>query len=66
MLSRLAPERELLEGFASPAVATVGVLFTVAVGMYSTGSITLIADKLVGLPKTLNPAQFKIGQCLSE
>ena len=56
----LAPESELLEGFASPAVATVGVLFTIAAGMYSTGSITLIADKLIGLPKTLNEALRKI------
>lgn len=56
----LAPERELLEGFASPAVATVGVLFTVAAGMYSTGAITLIADKFIGLPKTLSKAQLKI------
>ena len=60
MTLRLAPEGELLEGFASPAVATVGVLFTVAAGMYSTGAITLIADKLIGLPKTLSTAQIKI------
>jgi di/tricarboxylate transporter len=38
----------------------VGVLFTVAAGMYSTGAITLIADKLIGLPKTLSTAQIKI------
>jgi len=60
MTLRLAPEGELLEGFASPAVATVGVLFTVAAGMYSTGAITLIADKLIGLPKTLSTAQIKL------
>jgi len=60
MTLRLAPEEELLKGFANSGVITVGVLFIVAAGMYSTGAITLIADKLIGLPKTLKEAQLKI------
>ena len=55
----LAPEGDLLIGFANSGVATVGVLFTVAAGMYSTGAITIIADKLIGLPETLNKANLK-------
>ena len=42
----LAPENKLLAGFSNTAVSTVGVLFVVAAGMYSTGAITLIADRL--------------------
>lgn len=60
MTLRLAPEDELLKGFANSGVATVGVLFIVAAGMYSTGAITLIADRMIGLPKTLSSAQLKI------
>jgi len=59
MTLNLAPAGDLLIGFANPGVATVGVLFPVAAGMYSTGAITLIADKLIGLPETLNMANLK-------
>jgi di/tricarboxylate transporter len=55
----LAPEGELLLGFANTGVATVGILFTVAAGMYATGAISIIADRLIGLPKTLNMANLK-------
>ncbi len=60
MTLNLAPEEDLLKGFANSGVVTVGVLFLVAAGMYSTGAITLIADRLIGLPKTLTVAQLKI------
>ena len=56
----LAPEEESLKGFSNSGVLTVAVLYMVAAGMYSTGAITLIAEKLIGLPKTLRKAQFKI------
>ena len=59
MTLQLAPQGELLLGFANPGVATVGVLFPVAAGMYATGAITLIADKIIGLPGTLNMASMK-------
>ena len=59
MTLQLAPQSELLLSFANPGVATVGVLFPVAAGMYATGAITLIADKLIGLPGTLNMANLK-------
>ena len=59
MTLQLAPQGELLLGFANPGVATVGVLFPVAAGMYATGAITLIADKIIGLPETLNMANIK-------
>jgi len=56
----LAPEGDLLRGFANPGVVTVAVLFVVAAGMYSTGAITLLADRVIGLPTTIRSAQIKI------
>ena len=56
----LAPEGDLLRGFANPGVVTVATLFVVAAGMYSTGAITLLADRVIGLPATLRSAQLKI------
>lgn len=60
MTLRLAPEDQLLEGFSNVGVATVAVLFMVAAGMYSTGAITLITDRFIGLPNSLREAQLKI------
>ncbi|MBV9355773.1 MAG: SLC13 family permease [Chloroflexi bacterium] len=56
----LAPEGELLAGFANPGVLTVGVLFVVAAGMYSTGAVNRVVDQLIGLPRTLGEALGKL------
>jgi di/tricarboxylate transporter len=56
----LAPMDQLLDGFANSGVLTIGALFMVAAGMYSTGAITMITEKLIGRPKTLLGAQLKI------
>ena len=56
----LAPAAELLKGFSNPGMLTVAVLFMVAAGMYATGAITMIMDKLIGLPRTIVGAQVKI------
>jgi len=57
---RLAPLGESLKGFANQGMLTVGVLLMVAAGMYRTGAITLITEKLIGQPKKLIAAQMKI------
>ena len=57
---RLAPLDDCLKGFSNPGVLTIGALYLVAAGMYSTGAITLICEKLIGRPKTLLGAQSKI------
>jgi len=56
----LAPTDELLKGFSNQGMLTVAVLFMVAAGMYATGAITMIMDKLIGLPKSVFAAQLKI------
>jgi di/tricarboxylate transporter len=57
---RLAPLGESLKGFSNPGMLTAGALLMVAAGMYRTGAITLITEKLIGLPKSLLAAQVKI------
>jgi di/tricarboxylate transporter len=57
---RLAPLEASLKGFSNPGVLTIGALFMVAAGMYSTGAITMISEKLIGRPKTLITAQARI------
>ncbi len=56
----LAPLSDSLKGFSNEGVLTVGALFMVAAGMYSTGAISLIADRLIGRPTSMLVAQFKI------
>lgn len=57
---RIAPESAVLAGFSNTGVLTVGALFMVAAGMYATGAVTMIANKLIGRPKTITRAQLKI------
>jgi len=57
---KLAPTQELLKGFSNQGMLTVGVLYLVAGGMYATGAITAIMDKLIGRPTRLMSAQMKI------
>lgn len=56
----LAPLDESLKGFSNPGVLTIGALFMIAAGMYSTGAINIISDKLIGRPTSLLRAQLKI------
>ena len=57
---RLAPLSHSLKGFSNPGMLTIGALLMVAAGMYRTGAITLITEKLIGRPKSLIAAQTKI------
>lgn len=56
----LAPTDELLKGFSNQGMLTVAVLYIVAAGMYATGAITMIMNRLIGLPKRIMTAQIKI------
>ena len=57
---RLAPLDRSLAGFANSGVLTIGALFMVAAGMYSTGAITLLSERFIGRPKSMLAAQLKI------
>ena len=56
----LAPLDRSLAGFSNSGVLTIGALFMVAAGMYSTGAISLLSEKLIGRPKSMLGAQLKI------
>ena len=60
MTLRLATASALLKGYSNTGVVTVAALYPVAAGMYSTGAISLVSERLIGLPKSLTVAQLKI------
>lgn len=60
MTLRLANPSDLLRGFSNAGVLTVAALFPVATGMYSTGAISLLSQKLIGKPKTETSANFRV------
>ncbi len=55
----LTPE-EALAGLSNEGMVTVGVLYVVVSGLRETGSIAWIAQHLLGRPKSLPEAQFKV------
>jgi di/tricarboxylate transporter len=56
----LAPESEALSGFSNSGVLSVIVLYVVAEGMYRTGAISLIIDRVVGMPASERAANLRI------
>jgi di/tricarboxylate transporter len=56
----LAPLRASLAGFSNAGVLTVGALYMVAAGMYSTGAMTLIGEWLIGRPRSEREVQLRI------
>jgi di/tricarboxylate transporter len=56
----LAPLGRSLAGFSNAGVLTIGALYMVAAGMYSTGAISLLSERFIGRPKTDLGAQLKI------
>jgi Na+/H+ antiporter NhaD/arsenite permease-like protein len=60
MTLQLAPPSGLLKGFSNAGVLTVAALFPVAIGMYSTGAISILSQRLFGNPKTETAAHPRI------
>ncbi len=56
----IAPLEDSLKGFNNPGVLTIGALFMIAAGMYSTGAISILSEKLIGRPASVLSAQLKI------
>jgi di/tricarboxylate transporter len=57
---QLAPLEDSLKGFNNPGVLTIGALFMIAAGMYSTGAVSILSEKLIGRPRSVFKAQLKI------
>ena len=60
MTLKLAPPAALLKGYSNTGVVTVAALYPVAAGMYATGAISLISERLIGLPRSITAAQIRI------
>ena len=60
MTLQLAPPADLLKGYSNTGVITVAALYPVAAGMYATGAISLLSERVIGLPKSITAAQLKI------
>ena len=60
MTLQLAPPAALLKGYSNTGVITVAALYPVAAGMYATGAISLLSEKIIGLPKSISMAQVRI------
>ena len=60
MTLKLAAPAALLKGYSNTGVVTVAALYPVAAGMYATGAISLVSERLIGLPRSLLVAQLKI------
>ncbi len=60
---KLAPLEDSLKGFNNPGVLTIGALFMIAAGMYSTGAISILSEKLIGRPTSVFMPNLKF--CLT-
>jgi di/tricarboxylate transporter len=60
MTLKLASAESLLTGFSNTGVLTVAALFPVAAGMYATGAISLLSQRMIGLPTSVMAAQLRI------
>ncbi len=60
MLVGILSPQEAFSGLANEGVITVGVLYVVAAGLRETGVISVAAHKLLGRPRSVAHAQFRL------
>ena len=60
MVAGVLEPAEAVAGFAEPAVLMIGALFIVASGLTSTGATTMIANTVLGRPRSLPEAQLRL------
>lgn len=51
---------EALSGFSNSGLITVAAMFVVAAGMHASGAIDLLVNRLLGRPKTVSAAVFRM------
>jgi len=56
----ILPWTDGIKGFAHPAVIMIAALFVVAAGLQETGAIEMIANRLLGRPRTTVGAQLRL------
>lgn len=60
LLAGVLDIQSAVQGFANPAVITVGMLYVVAAGMRETGAMQMIAARVIGRPKDTRQAQARL------
>lgn len=60
MVVGILPPAEAASGFADPAVLMIAALFVVAAGLTETGATEMIAQRVLGRPKSLVGAQLRL------
>lgn len=60
LASGVLTAQEALIGFANEGMITVAVLYVVANGLYETGVVSTISNKVLGRPSTARQAQFRL------
>lgn len=60
MVTGIISPVEATRGFADPAVLMIAALFIVAAGLTETGATEMIAQRVLGRPKTLMGAQLRL------
>ncbi|PSJ23345.1 SLC13 family permease [Halomonas sp. ND22Bw] len=60
VVSGILTPGEALAGFSNPGVMTIATLYVVAAGLKETGAIQWIAHGLLGRPRQLRRAQFRV------
>lgn len=60
MPGTVLPPEVGIAGFAHPSIVIIGGLFVVAAGLQETGGIEIVARRLLGRPRTIAGAQFRM------
>ncbi|EIJ36487.1 SLC13 family permease [Thiothrix nivea] len=60
LVSGVVPPEEAFAGFANTGLMTIAALYIVAAGLRETGAIQCITRRLLGQPKTVRGAQFRM------
>lgn len=60
VISGILTPAAALAGFSNPGVITVATLYVVAAGLKETGAVLWIARRLLGHPKSVRAAQFRM------
>ena len=59
-LSGILSAKEALIGFSNEGLITVAAMFVIAAGLYATGGIDLLVNRLLGHPKSVRSAMFRV------
>ena len=60
LLLKIISVPEAIEGFTSPSILAIGVLFVVAKGLENVGTVEVMLESVLGQPSSITEAIFRI------